>query len=165
MGIAKEYLREGQHHARLQQQLGVTADFSPTLAGELYMETSLGRALMREVWYFRDASPEFIIRIARAMVPAQYAPREEIQAQIESLDEQRDMPEKPKLGIVERGSVARFGRVLVQVVTHICFPFLLPHRLRGCPCVSSASAAAPPPPRCSTSQLYHLERSKSDSWY
>ncbi len=51
---------------------------SGPLAGEFYRMTPVGMAISG-IWYLKDSSPEFLTRVARALVPAHFSPKEVIQ--------------------------------------------------------------------------------------
>jgi len=95
----REYLREQQYHHFLLRARSISNHFSPALQGDLILETAIGKAI-RNVWYFQSASVEVIVRISTDLEAQQMSPREEVCS-------------IGALSIVQRGSVARTGRILL----------------------------------------------------
>lgn len=95
----REFLREQQYHHFLMRARNISESFSPTLQGELTMQTAIGSAITK-VWYFRDCSTAFVVEVAQCLKAAQYSPRDRVGCM-------------GTLSIVQRGSVARSGRILL----------------------------------------------------
>merc|ERR1719428_1433870 len=95
----REFLRKQQHHKFLLRARNISTQFSPKLQGGLTLDTAIGAAIKR-VWYFKNCETPFVVEVARFLEAFQYSPREELGG-------------IGILSIVERGTVARSGRILV----------------------------------------------------
>lgn len=63
------------------------------------MQTAIGEAITK-VWYFRDCSTSFVVEVGQCLTAVPYAPKNQVGAM-------------GTLSIVQRGSVARSGRILL----------------------------------------------------
>eukprot|EP00397_Hematodinium_sp_SG-2012_P010238 GEMP01010347.1.p1 GENE.GEMP01010347.1~~GEMP01010347.1.p1 ORF type:complete len:730 (+),score=112.20 GEMP01010347.1:106-2295(+) len=95
----REYLRETVHLRRMERYKHLVLGLSPKLRGEFY--EYVARKSLRNIWYFKHASHEFLVQISMSMQTCMYEPRECIHL--------RDC-----LCVVSRGTVARNGKVLVS---------------------------------------------------
>lgn len=94
----RDSLREKQHHDSLCRSRAISDSFSPVLQAKLIPQILIGKCI-RAIWYFHDADERFIVEVSAALVPKQYSHQDRI-GRIGTLS------------IVQRGAVARNGRVL-----------------------------------------------------
>lgn len=100
---AREFLREARHHNFLLGMQDLTSIFSHELRAELTEELATGTAL-RQIKYLEDAPPMCVQEIAQQFEPYMMAAHEVCDLLL------------GRLCVLERGAVARAGRVLVPVM-------------------------------------------------
>jgi potassium voltage-gated channel Eag-related subfamily H protein 7 len=100
---AREFLREARHHQFLMRTRELTSVFSRELRADLTSELAIGSGIS-QVWYLKQADSTMILRIAQEFDSCMLAAKEVADSLI------------GQLCILERGAVARAGRILVPIM-------------------------------------------------